>query len=132
MKRAAVTNLAAKTTAWAASLMILNEGIYSMSRIGVDPVNVVVAALGAGQIALALKWRRIAFKVVGWELLLAQPLLLAYFSAPSESNTPRIDLPTSWMFGLYFFLMITSLLLAKICLDEGAGRLLPRDTTNTT
>ncbi len=118
MKRPAWTRVIAWSIVWVMSLVLIGFGVYSIRVIGLGAANLVIIASGMAQVVLALKWPRAAFKAAAVDLFLGQLLLFGYFFTPPESNTPGLDLRFSWMVGLYFFLMIVSLMLAKICLDE--------------
>lgn len=109
----------ANFVAWMTNVTLLGGATYSISIMGPLGLNIAMIVFGLAQFILTLKWRRVALKVVGGELLLSQLLLLGYFFAPPESNTPNIDLPILWMTVIYSMSALMLLLLAKSCLDAG-------------
>ncbi|HEY5994544.1 MAG TPA: hypothetical protein VIU46_08095 [Gallionellaceae bacterium] len=111
--------MAASIVAWIANVVLMGGGAYSISLMGPTGFNIAMLAFGLAQVILTLKRRHAALKVVGGELLFSQLLLLGYFFAPPESNTPNIDLPILWMTVIYSMSALMLLLLAKVCLDEG-------------
>lgn len=115
--------MVANLVTWIANAVLMSGSAYSISLIGPTGFNIAMLAFGLAQVILTLKLRHTALKVVGGELLLSQLLLLGYFFAPPESNTPNIDLPVLWMTVIYSMSALMLLLLAKVCLDEGADRL---------